>query len=227
MKTISFAIPCYNSAEYMDKCIESIMACGGAQGTDDIEIIIVDDGSVKDNTAEKADEWQARHPGVIKAVHQENGGHGQAVNPGLANATGLYFKVVDSDDWLDRRAMEDVMAYVRSQMGRQAPTDLVIANYVYEKVHENTRTVMHYRNVFPEGREFGWADVVPLLHRARGPKRERVGHDEPYRSAAARHAHHDRRCAAALRRGREAPGALHGELPVHDDVHLLHLPAHD
>ena len=159
MKTISFAIPCYNSAEYMDKCIESILACGGAQGTDDIEIIIVDDGSVKDNTAEKADEWQARHPGVIKAVHQENGGHGQAVNTGLANATGLYFKVVDSDDWLDRRAMEDVMAYVRSQMGRQAPTDLVIANYVYEKVHENTRTVMHYRNVFPEGREFGWADV--------------------------------------------------------------------
>ena len=77
----------------------------------------------------------------------------------MANATGLYFKVVDSDDWLDRRAMEDVMAYVRSQMGRQAPTDLVIANYVYEKVHENTRTVMHYRNVFPEGREFGWADV--------------------------------------------------------------------
>ena len=56
MKTISFAIPCYNSAEYMDKCIESILACGGAQGTDDIEIIIVDDGSVKDNTAEKADE---------------------------------------------------------------------------------------------------------------------------------------------------------------------------
>ena len=159
MKTISFAIPCYNSAEYMDKCIESILACGGAQGTDDIEIIIVDDGSVKDNTAEKADEWQARHPGVIKAVHQENGGHGQAVNTGLANATGLYFKVVDSDDWLDRRAMEDVMAYVRSQVGRQVPTDLVIANYVYEKVHENTRTVMHYRNVFPEGREFGWADV--------------------------------------------------------------------
>ena len=53
MKTISFAIPCYNSAEYMDKCIESILACGGAQGTDDIEIIIVDDGSVKDNTAER------------------------------------------------------------------------------------------------------------------------------------------------------------------------------
>ena len=81
------------------------------------------------------------------------------MNTGLANASGLYFKVVDSDDWLDRRAMEDVMAYVRSQVGRTAPTDLVIANYVYEKVHESTRTIMHYRNVFPEGREFGWSEV--------------------------------------------------------------------
>ncbi|MEG1097630.1 MAG: glycosyltransferase, partial [Raoultibacter sp.] len=52
MKTISFAVPCYNSADYMDACIESILTCGN-----DIEIIIVDDGSSKDNTAEKADEW--------------------------------------------------------------------------------------------------------------------------------------------------------------------------
>lgn len=159
MKSITFAIPCYNSAAYMDKCIESILACGGDQGCDDIEIVIVDDGSVKDDTAEKADRWEQLHPGIIKAVHQENGGHGQAVNTGLANASGLYFKVVDSDDWLDRRAMEDVMAYVRSQVGRSAPTDLIIANYVYEKVHESTRTIMHYRNVFPEGREFGWSEV--------------------------------------------------------------------
>ena len=54
MKSITFAIPCYNSAAYMDKCIESILSCGGDKGVDDIEIIIVDDGSVKDDTAEKA-----------------------------------------------------------------------------------------------------------------------------------------------------------------------------
>ncbi|NHM16193.1 glycosyltransferase [Eggerthellaceae bacterium zg-887] len=154
MKTISFAIPCYNSAAYMDTCIESVLKCG-----DDIEVIIVDDGSTKDDTAQKADEWARRRPDVIKAVHQENGGHGQAVNTGLANATGLYFKVVDSDDWLDERAMEEVMAYLRTQTDRESPTDLFIGNYVYEKVHEGTRTVMHYRNVFPEGREFSWSEA--------------------------------------------------------------------
>lgn len=159
MKTITFAVPCYNSAAYMDTCIESLLACGGEAGTDDIEIVIVDDGSTKDDTAAKADEWQERCPGVVRAVHQENGGHGQAVNTGLANATGVYFKVVDSDDWLDASAMREVMAYLRAQAAAPAPTDLVVGNYVYEKVHEGTRTVMHYRNVFPEGREFGWDEV--------------------------------------------------------------------
>ena len=154
MKTVSFAVPCYNSAEYMDKCIESILACG-----DDIEIIIVDDGSTKDDTPAKADAWAAAHPGIIRAIHQENGGHGAAVNAGLAAAEGRYFKVVDSDDWLDAEAMAKVMAYLRRQIERKDATDLVIANYVYEKVHENARTVMRYKNVFPEGREFTWDEV--------------------------------------------------------------------
>ena len=154
MKTISFAVPCYNSAAYMDKCIESLLKCG-----DDIEIIIVDDGSTKDDTPSKADAWQEAHPDVVRAIHQENGGHGAAVNTGLAAARGLYFKVVDSDDWLDEAAMKKVMAYLRSQTGREKATDLVVANYVYEKVHEGTRTVMGYFNVFPTDEEFGWKDV--------------------------------------------------------------------
>ena len=151
MKTVSFAIPCYNAAEYMDKCIESLLKCG-----DDIEIIIVNDGSTKDDTGEKAHEWEHRYPGIIRAIDQENAGHGGAVNTGLAASTGLYFKVVDSDDWLDESAMRDVMAYLRLQTELRYPTDMVVANYVYEKVLEGTRTVMNYRNVFPTDSEFSW-----------------------------------------------------------------------
>lgn len=153
-KVISFAIPCYNSAEYMDKCIESILPLG-----DDIEILIVNDGSTKDNTKEKADEWQEKHPDVIRAIHKENGGHGSAVNTGLENATGRYYKVVDSDDWLDIEAMQPIMTYLRRQCELQDATDLVIGNYVYEKVYEGTRTVMGYKNVFPTDAEFTWADT--------------------------------------------------------------------
>ena len=157
MKTITFAVPCYNSAAYMDKCIESLLACD--EGKNDIEILIVDDGSTKDNTAEIADAWQEKYPDTIRAIHKPNGGHGSAVNTGLANAEGRYFKVVDSDDWLDKDAMHEVMAYLRRQMELAEPTDMVIGNYVYEKVHEGTRTVMGYKNVFPVGEEFGWDDT--------------------------------------------------------------------
>lgn len=172
MKTISFAVPCYNSADYMDKCIESLLGCG-----DDVEILIVDDGSTKDDTAQKADEWQERYPSIIRALHKENGGHGSAVNMGLEHATARYFKVVDSDDWLDVDAMEPVMRYLRRQMELKHPTDMVIANYVYEKVYEGSRTVMHYRNVFPEECEFGWGDVGRF-----GPSQYLLMHSVIYRT---------------------------------------------
>jgi glycosyltransferase involved in cell wall biosynthesis len=154
MKTISFAIPCYNSADYMEKCLDSLIDLG-----QDIEIIIVDDGSTKDNTAEIGQSWALQYPGVVKFVHKENGGHGSAVNAGLKAATGLYFKVVDSDDWLDAGAMAEVMAYLRAQVERQCATDMVIANYVYEKVYENKRTVIHYESAFPKNKEFTWDEV--------------------------------------------------------------------
>lgn len=157
MKTITFAVPCYNSAEYMDKCIESLLACD--DGRNDIQIVIVDDGSTKDDTPAKADAWQTEYPETILAVHQPNGGHGQAVNTGLKNAEGRYFKVVDSDDWLDPDAMRDVMRYLRRQCELRDATDLVVANYVYEKVHEGTRTVIRYKNVFPVEEEFSWEEV--------------------------------------------------------------------
>ena len=102
MKYISFAIPCYNSAAYMDRAVESIL-----KGGEDVEILIVDDGS-KDDTLKIARDYEEKYPTIVKAIHQENKGHGGAVNTGLAHATGLYFKVVDSDDWLNEEALKKI-----------------------------------------------------------------------------------------------------------------------
>ncbi len=98
MKIVSFVIPCYNSQDYMEKCINSLLSGGDK----DIEIIIVNDGST-DKTAEIADRYADMYPDIIRAVHQQNGGHGAGVNAGLKNATGMYFKVIDSDDWVDKK----------------------------------------------------------------------------------------------------------------------------
>ena len=153
---ISFALPCYNAASYMDHCIESILR-GAKNFSDRIEIIIVDDGSQADDTAAKADAWQERHPAIIKAVHQENGGHGEAVNAGLKHATGMYFKVVDADDWLDEDALN--LALVRLKWLAPSKLDMLVTNYVYEKPDTNKQKPIRYSGVMREGRIFGWSDV--------------------------------------------------------------------
>lgn len=83
MKVLSVVVPCYNSEAYMENCIHSLLT-GGTE----VEIIIVDDGST-DRTAVIADKYGADYPDVVKVIHQENGGHGEAVNTGLRHATGL------------------------------------------------------------------------------------------------------------------------------------------
>ncbi|MCL2529713.1 MAG: glycosyltransferase family 2 protein [Coriobacteriia bacterium] len=159
---ISFAVPCYNVEEYLDNCVNSILA-GCAEYLESIEIILVDDGSVKDNTPAKVDEWAALHPTIIRAVHQENGGHGQAVNTGLAESKGTYFKVVDADDWLGEEACKQVLAKLHQFAQSQAPIDLVIANYVYEKVFENKRTPIRYTSVLPQNKQFSWSSIGRFL----------------------------------------------------------------
>ena len=153
MKLLSIAIPCYNSANYMRKCIESLLL-----GGEDVEIIIVDDGSAKDNTAEIADEYQTRYPTIVKAVHKENGGHGSAVNAGIDAATGLYFKVVDSDDWVKEEAYRQVLDTLRQLVGGARVLDMLICNYVYEKEGEKRKKVIHYHRTLPKDQMFTWDD---------------------------------------------------------------------
>jgi len=153
MKLLSFAIPCYNSAAYMEKCIESILP-----GGEDVEIIIVDDGSTKDNTAEIADAYAAKYPTIVKAVHQENGGHGQAVNTGLRYATGLYFKVVDSDDWVDAEAYKKVLEQLHFFVNSGNLVDMMLSNYVYEKEGATHKKVMR-QSGFPVDKVFTWSDI--------------------------------------------------------------------
>ncbi len=153
-KLITFGIPCYNSSAYMDHCIESIL--DGSDYSDEIQICIVDDGSTKDDTAQKADRWAERYPNIIKAIHQPNGGHGKAVLAGLEHADGIYYKVVDSDDWLDKKALTELLELLRGFIKSDTRVDLVVSNYVYEHQATNTQKVVDYTNCLPQNELMGW-----------------------------------------------------------------------
>ncbi|MFT4004842.1 MAG: glycosyltransferase family A protein [Lacrimispora sp.] len=158
MKLLSVAIPCYNSEAYMRHCIDSLLP-----GGEEVEILIVDDGSTKDRTAEIADEYERNYPGICRAIHQENGGHGEAVNAGLRNASGIYFKVVDSDDWVDEAAYMEILDTLRSFVYGEKTLDMLVSNFVYEKQGAARKKVMNYRRALPEKELIGWEDVKVFL----------------------------------------------------------------
>lgn len=153
MKYISFAIPCYNSEEYMAHAVESILI-----GGEDVEILIINDGS-KDGTLRIAREFEEKYPTIVRVIDKENGGHGDAVNAGLKNATGKYFKVVDSDDWVDEHSLLKILELLRGWNEHDMEVDMLISNYVYEKVGAQHKKVIHYRDVLPENEIFSWKDA--------------------------------------------------------------------
>ena len=158
-KYITFAIPCYNSQDYMKRCVESLLV-----GGEDVEIIIVDDGST-DATGEIADYYEKIYPNIVKAIHKENGGHGSGVNKGLELASGVFYKVVDSDDWLDEEAYLKLLYRVKrfcamkeTGLIREIP-DMFVCNYTYDHLDEGTHHTIHYRNVFPTEEICNWNDI--------------------------------------------------------------------
>lgn len=153
MKVLSVAIPCYNSEEYMRKAVESLLP-----GGEDIEVLIVNDGS-KDNTQEIAEEYAQKYPTIVRAISQENGGHGEAVNTGLKNASGLYYKVVDSDDWVDEQALHQIIDKLKQFIEDREMVDMLIANYVYEKVALGKQKVINYHSCLPRDKIFGWSEI--------------------------------------------------------------------
>lgn len=150
-KLLTVTVPCYNSQDYMENCINSLLV-----GGDRIEIIIIDDGST-DNTGKIADTYAEKYPDIVRVVHQENGGHGEGINQGLNRATGTYFKVVDSDDTLsaDFPAFLDALEDCEKKGG----TDLAVTNYYYVHTDGVGDRSIDYSNVLPSRRIFAWSDT--------------------------------------------------------------------
>lgn len=137
----------------MERCIHTLLA-----GGTDIEILIIDDGST-DSTGKIADYYASEYPNIIRAIHQLNGGHGEAINTGVRNAEGIYFKVVDSDDWVDIPSYRKILDVLKNLLERHCIADMLISNFVYDKEGAKHKKTMHYQNVLPEKRIFTWDET--------------------------------------------------------------------
>ena len=152
-KLVTFLVPAYNAEPYLDKCVTSLL-----KGGQSVEIIIIDDGS-KDKTAEIADRYAAENPGVVQVVHQENGGHGAGINVGMEKATGLYFKVIDADDWVDEECLGKYLVQIKKFKDEGTLPDLIVTDFMFEHVDDGKQALKSYARIFKPEVMMTWNEI--------------------------------------------------------------------
>ena len=135
MKKVSIIVPVYNVEKYLAKCLDSLVN----QTLEDVEIIVVDDGS-KDNSKQIIDEFQTKYPDKIKSFVKKNGGLSDARNFGLDRANGEYIGFVDSDDYVTEGMFEEVYS-----LAQKYDAEMVICNL--QKVDENGKILQKLTQV--------------------------------------------------------------------------------
>ena len=119
MMFLSYIIPVYNGAEYLPRCLDSILAQGISEK--EYEVICVDDCST-DNSREVVRQYASNHPSIRLICHNENSRVATACNTGVDNAKGEYFWIIGQDDWI----ATDSVKSLRSIRGKQ---DVILFNY--------------------------------------------------------------------------------------------------
>ncbi len=122
MIKVSVVVPIFNVEEYLERCVKSLLN----QTLDDIEIILVNDGS-KDKSGEIAQDFSNKYPEKIIYVEKKNGGLSDARNYGMKFATGEYIAFLDSDDYIEKEAYEEMY-----RIAKKDDSDLVECDFVWE-----------------------------------------------------------------------------------------------
>ena len=129
MPKVSVIVPFYNVEDYIEKCIKSLLN----QTLDDLEIILVNDGS-KDNSESIAKKYLNEYPKKIIYLEKENGGLGDARNYGIPYAKGEYIAFIDSDDYVEKDMYEQML-----KKAEEEQSDMVECDFWWEYSEENKK----------------------------------------------------------------------------------------
>ena len=132
-KTLTVSVAAYNVEKYLDKLFSSLL---DDRVLDDIEILVLNDGS-KDGTAAKTAEYEKKYPNTVKLVDKQNGGHGSTINKGIELAKGKYFRALDGDDWVETEGFVDLISRLKNE-----DADIVLCNFKECYESSNTEKLM-------------------------------------------------------------------------------------
>ena len=144
MKLLSIIIPTYNMATLLPRCLDSLAS---AEQADLLDVLVVNDGS-KDNSLQVAQDYAWRYPGVVRVIDKPNGNYGSTINAALPVAVGKYVKVLDSDDWFDTSALDELLSAIAS-------LDADILHTPFTQIGATTCEVYRYNTMGREPYEYG------------------------------------------------------------------------
>ena len=154
MLKLSIIVPVYNVEKYIDKCLKSLVN----QTLQDIEIIIVNDGS-QDKSAEIIEKYVTQNLGKIKYYEKKNGGLSSARNYGLEYATGEYVVCLDSDDYVEKNMYEEMY-----NLAKKEKSDMVECDFIWEweygkKVFDKRRDYKIKKEMMKRPRVVAWNKI--------------------------------------------------------------------
>lgn len=152
-KILSITIPSYNVEKYLPEIIPYYL---DERVIDDIEILIINDGS-KDQTAEIGKQFQSDYPNSVRLINKQNGGHGSTINRGIEEASGKYFKVIDGDDWVDTEGLVLLV-----QKLKNIDVDLVMNPFVKVNIDDGSKKTIAINSITP-GEVLAFDEVLPSL----------------------------------------------------------------
>ena len=151
-KFLTISVAAYNAEKTLEKCLNSMVT---AKNVDDIEIIVVNDGS-KDRTLEIARSYAEKYPQSVIVIDKENGGHGSTINASVSRATGKYYKIVDSDDWVETENLEKLVDTLKSD-----DVDLFVNSYFEADENGNhTNLISASNHIFEENIVYHFEDIA-------------------------------------------------------------------
>lgn len=159
-KILSVAVAVYNLEGYVSKCLDSIIA---SKYIHEIEILVINDGST-DNSGKVISEYEKRFPDSIRVFNKEDEGYGSTYNLGFKEAKGKFYKVVDGDDWVETKAFDKYVEFLKATDSDMIATNmLAISDYNGKTKSYSLKTKS--KNYIQNGKEYDF-DAVCLKARA-------------------------------------------------------------
>lgn len=133
-KILTIAIPTYNMQDYLCRCLDSLVVSEKYRKY--LEVLVINDGS-EDKSSEIAHQYSKQYPELFNVIDKENGNYGSCVNRGLKEAKGVYFRILDADDYFDTDGLERFVEILLTL----EPTDMIVTNFkiVYQNEHRIER----------------------------------------------------------------------------------------